>query len=153
MKKYDHLQVYTDGAVSNNGYAGARGGWAYAIYHEDELIHSCSGFLPETTNQRAEITAAIEGMRKAKEYDFFSCEIISDSAYVINAFNQSWLVNWEVNGWLNARKEPVKNQDLWKEFLRLWNYNEKFHFIKVKGHSGNERNEFVDALAVRAKGD
>ena len=97
-----------------------------------------------TTNQRMELTAAMEALRALKQ----PCKVTlySDSAYLINGFNQHWLENWQKNGWLNARKQPVENQELWKELLRL----SKIHQVewkKVKGHTGDPLNERCDALA------
>jgi len=74
---------------------------------------------------------------------------VSDSTYVINCFQKKWYVNWQRNGWKNASKQPVANQDLWKPMVEL--YDPKLHTFRwVKGHSGNRMNDLVDLLAVAA---
>jgi ribonuclease HI len=132
--------IYTDGACSGNP---GPGGWgAILIYgeHRKEI----SGYAPLTTNQRMELTAVIEGLKQLKE----ACQVkvYSDSAYLINAFNQNWLAKWQKNGWKNIKKEPVENQDLWKELLELANKH-KVAWHKVKGHSDNIFNNHCDELA------
>lgn len=93
------------------------------------------------------MTAAIEGLKALKE----PCDVklYSDSAYLVNAFNQGWLEKWQRNGWKNVRKEPVENQDLWKELLKLTRYH-NIRWIKVKGHSSDPRNNRCDELAQKA---
>ena len=105
------------------------------------------GGMKKTTNNVMEITAVIEGLKLLK----YPCdvEIYSDSAYVINTFNQNWLDNWKKNNWKNSKKEDVKNRELWQELDNLT----KIHnvtFIKVKGHSDNEYNNRCDELARNA---
>ena len=73
----------------------------------------------------------------------------SDSAYVVNAFNQGWIENWKKNNWRTAGKDPVKNQELWEELYEL-TQKHKVEFIKVKGHSDNEYNNRCDFLATSA---
>ncbi len=94
-----------------------------------------------------EITAVIEGLKQLK----FSCdvEIYSDSAYVINAFNQGWIYNWLKNNWQTSGKETVKNKELWQELYNLIKQH-NVKFIKVKGHSDNEYNNRCDELARMA---
>ena len=105
-----------------------------------------SGGKKNTTNNVMEITAVIEGLKLLK----YPCEveIYSDSAYVVNAFNQKWLENWKKNGWKSSKGE-VKNKELWEELDRLTNIH-KVSFIKVKGHSDNEFNNRCDELARNA---
>lgn len=106
-----------------------------------------SGGKKDTTNNVMEITAVIEGLKLLK----YPCEaeIYSDSAYVVNAFNQKWIESWKKNGWKNSKKEDVKNRELWEELDRLTNTH-KVKFIKVKGHSDNEYNNRCDELARNA---
>ena len=94
-----------------------------------------------------EITAVIEALKLLKR----TCivDIYSDSAYVVNAFNQGWIYNWKKNNWKTASKEPVKNQELWEELYNLVQKH-KVEFIKVKGHSDNEYNNRCDFLATSA---
>ncbi|MDO4733279.1 MAG: ribonuclease HI [Bacillota bacterium] len=134
------VQIYTDGACSGNP---GPGGWG-CILLSGSLRKEMNGGERITTNQRMELTAAVEALRALKQP--CQVELYSDSAYLINGFNQRWLVNWQRNGWMNSKKQPVENQDLWKELLRL----SQIHHVqwrKVKGHAGDELNERCDALA------
>lgn len=108
--------------------------------HEKEM----SGFSEATTNQRMELLAAIEALGSLKR----PCKVklYSDSAYLVNAFNQGWIENWQRNGWLNAKKEPVSNADLWRRLIALSETHD-IEWIKVKGHSDNKFNNRCDALA------
>lgn len=140
MKK---VTLYTDGACSGNPGAG---GWgAVLLYgeHRAEL----SGGDAETTNNRMELTAVIEGLKKLK----YPCEveIYSDSAYIVNAFLQGWVVAWEKSGWKKADRKPVLNDDLWRELLALTRMHQVV-FHKVKGHADDELNNRCDALARAA---
>ena len=135
--------LYTDGACSGNP---GPGGWgALLIWNGTEK--ELSGGEPNTTNNRMEMMAIIEGLRALKE----KChvKIHSDSALIINAFNQHWITNWQKRGWRKSNKKPVENQDLWKERLRVMSPH-KVDWIKVKGHSTNELNNRVDRIAVAA---
>ncbi len=137
------INIYTDGACSGNP---GPGGWGAVLFwgdHKKEIY----GGERETTNQRMEIQAVIEAL-KAVKVSGWEAHIYSDSAYVVNAFQQNWIQNWQRNGWKNSKKEPVANQDLWKELIALM---EKNHIIwhKVKGHAGHEWNERCDELARR----
>ena len=140
MKK---VNIYTDGACSGNP---GPGGWAAILEfgpHRKEL----SGFMAGTTNNRMELFAAISALGALKE----PCEVdlYSDSAYLVNAFNEHWIDGWKKNGWKNAAKAPVENQDLW--FILLAQ-TKKHHvnFYKVKGHADNPRNNRCDELARAA---
>ena len=106
-----------------------------------------SGGKKDTTNNIMEITAVIEGLKLLK----YPCEVdlYSDSAYVVNCFNQGWIYNWQKNNWKTANKEPVKNKELWEELYNLTKTH-KVNFIKVKGHSDNEYNNRCDELARKA---
>ena len=94
-----------------------------------------------------EMTAVLEALKILKEE--CDVEVYSDSAYVVNAFNQGWLKNWKNNNWQTASKEPVKNRELWEELLDLTKKH-KVKFNKVKGHSTNELNNRCDFLATSA---
>ena len=140
MKK---VIIYTDGACSGNP---GPGGWG-AILMYNETSKEISGANKDTTNNIMEITAVLEALKLLKE----ECEvkIYSDSAYVVNAFNQGWIYNWKKNNWKTASKDPVKNQELWEELYSLVQRH-KVEFIKVKGHSDNEYNNRCDFLATSA---
>lgn len=111
----------------------------------DDYKKEISGFNQNTTNNIMEITAVLEAVKLLK----FPCEIeiYSDSAYVVNSFNQKWIYNWQKNNWKTADKKPVKNKELWEELYNLL-LKHKFEFIKVKGHSDNEFNNRCDFLAT-----
>jgi len=140
MKK---VIIYTDGACSGNP---GPGGWGTILMYEDNK-KEISGGKKDTTNNVMEVTAVIEGLKLLK----YPCEveIYSDSAYVVNAFNQNWIENWKKNGWKNSKKEDVKNRELWEELEKLIKIHE-VTFIKVKGHSDNEYNNRCDELARNA---
>lgn len=135
--------LYTDGACSGNP---GPGGWgALLIWNGTEK--ELSGGEPNTTNNRMEMKAIVEGLRALKE----KChvKIHSDSALIINAHNQNWIQNWQKRGWRKSNKKPVENQDLWKQMLKVMGPH-KIDWIKVKGHSTNELNNRVDRIAVAA---
>ena len=139
----EKVTIYTDGAWSGNP---GPGGWGAILMYKDNK-KEISGGKKDTTNNIMEITAVIEGLKMLK----YPCEVdlYSDSAYVVNCFNQGWIYNWQKNNWKTANKEPVKNKDLWEELYKLTKVH-KVNFIKVKGHSDNEFNNRCDELARQA---
>ncbi len=137
------VTIYTDGACSGNP---GPGGWAALLIHgttETEL----AGSERMTTNNRMEMRAAIEALRRLKEP--CSVRLHTDSAYLSRAFTEGWLVRWQRNGWMTASKKPVENKDLWQELLAAAAEHE-VSWIKVKGHATNVHNNRVDRLAVAA---
>lgn len=138
MKK---IVIYTDGACSNNP---GPGGWGAILFYKDSK-KELSGYSENTTNNQMELTAAIEALNRLKE----ACEIdlYSDSAYLINAFNEDWITKWQLNGFKNANKKPVQNVELWQKLIELNNIH-KIKWIKVKGHADNEFNNRCDQLAT-----
>ena len=135
------VTLYTDGACSGNP---GPGGWGAILKygaHEKEI----SGGAAETTNNRMELTAVIEGLSILKE----SCEVelYSDSKYVIDALSKGWVYSWQKNGWKKADKKPALNVDLWEKLLALLERH-TLHYHWVKGHAENEYNNRCDALAV-----
>ena len=151
-------QVYCDGSTRGNGKDNAVGAWAYAIINGDSnTISACDvQAVAGTTNQRMELSAAIEGITKALTFlekgDVIN--VYTDSAYLHNCYNQKWYENWQKNGWRNSKKELVANRDLWEMLIP---YFDKFevNFHKVKGHAGGRDNhekwnEYVDELAQNA---
>lgn len=145
-------EIFSDGATSKNGQEGAKGGWAFTINEinegEKDWLISGSGHEFDTTNNRMELMAIIEGLAAIQHLvdDFSSITIYSDSAYCVNCVSQCWYQNWEANGWINSKKEPVKNRDLWEQLTPYFK-DARYTFKKVKGHSGVEDNEYVDKLA------
>ena len=135
------VTLYTDGACSGNP---GPGGWG-AILEYKGTEKELSGGEKETTNNRMELTAVIEGLKALKE----SCivELYSDSKYVIDALSKGWAVSWQAKGWRKADKKPALNPDLWEELLALVSKHElRYHW--VKGHAENEKNNRCDQLAV-----
>lgn len=141
MENKYNVTIYTDGACSGNPGAGGWGAILMAGTNRKEF----SGFDKETTNNKMELTAVIEALKKLKKP--CNVELYSDSAYVVNAMAQGWLENWKSNGWRGADKKPVKNIELWKELDNLLLIH-NVKFIKVKGHADNEFNNRCDALAT-----
>ena len=139
----DEVIIYTDGACSGNP---GPGGWGSILMYKDNKKEISGGKL-DTTNNVMELTAVIEGLKLLK----FPCKVklYSDSAYVVNAFNEKWIYGWLKNGWKNSSKEPVKNKELWQELYDLTKVHE-VEFIKVKGHADNEYNNRCDELARNA---
>ncbi len=135
------VTIYTDGACSGNP---GPGGWA-AILMAQGVEKEMSGFEEETTNNRMELIAALNALQALNR----PCRVnlYSDSAYLVSAFNENWITNWQKNGWKNAAKIPVANQDLWKA---LWKEHERHEITwhKVKGHADNEYNNRCDKMAV-----
>lgn len=139
----EEILIYTDGACSGNP---GKGGWG-AILIAGDVKKEISGNERETTNNRMELTAPIEALKLVKR----PCKIklYSDSAYLVNAFSNGWIYNWQKNGWKTADKKDVKNRDLWEEIYKFTKIH-KIEWIKVKGHSDNEYNNRCDRLAVAA---
>lgn len=139
----EEVIIYTDGACSGNP---GPGGWGSILMYKENK-KEISGGKKDTTNNVMELTAVIEALKLLK----FKCKVsvYSDSAYVVNAFNQKWIYGWMKNGWKNASKEPVKNKELWEELYELTKEHE-VTFIKVKGHSDNEFNNRCDEMAREA---
>ena len=135
------VYLYTDGACKGNPGAG---GWGVLLRygrHEKELF----GGEAETTNNRMELTAVIEGLKALKRTS--RVEICTDSQYVKNGM-QSWIHGWKKNGWKTSAKQPVKNEDLWRELDRLAAAHD-VSWKWVKGHAGHPENERADVLANR----
>jgi ribonuclease HI len=132
--------VYTDGACSGNP---GPGGWAAVLRYGDHE-REISGGEPHTTNQKMELTAAIEALRALGR----PCRVRlhSDSAYLVNCFRQRWHDAWIRNGWMSRNKTPVANRPLWEQLIRLAEIHD-VEWVKVAGHSGDPLNERCDALA------
>ena len=132
--------VYTDGACLGNP---GPGGWAWAVPDGPYA----SGFSTDSTNQRMELSAAIEAIKAISG----PVEVRSDAKYVVDCFNARWYVKWEANGWKNAGKKPVENQDLMRPLVELFHQRDhELTLTWVKGHSDDPMNDLVDRLAVEA---
>ncbi|MCI8486752.1 MAG: ribonuclease HI [Clostridia bacterium] len=139
----EEVTIYTDGACSGNP---GPGGWGTILMFKD-VSKEISGYSKNTTNNIMEISAVIEGLKLLK----YPCKVnlYSDSAYVVNAFNQGWIYNWVKKNWKTAGNTDVKNKELWQELYNLTKTHE-VKFIKVKGHSDNKFNNRCDELARNA---
>jgi ribonuclease HI len=135
------VEIFTDGACRGNP---GPGGWGALLRFQGKERELWGG-EPDTTNNRMELQAAIEGLRALKE----PCAVIltTDSVYVKNGIT-SWLPNWKRNNWRTAAKKPVKNADLW-QLLDEQNQRHEVRWAWVKGHSGHRENEIADTLANR----
>ena len=137
------VTIYTDGACSGNP---GPGGWGAILrFHGKEK--ELSGGDPQTTNNRMELTAVIEGLAALKEP--CAVTLTSDSKYVLDALMKGWVYSWKKNGWKKADKKPALNVDLWERLLALLEIH-KVDFHWVHGHQGHPENERCDALAVAA---
>lgn len=134
------VKIYTDGACRGNP---GRGGWG-AILVYGRFEKELSGGDAETTNNRMELTAAIEGLAALKE----PCRVTlySDSKYLVDAYLQGWVESWRAAGWRRG-KETLKNPDLWEKLYSLTEIHE-VEFVWVKGHAGHDYNERCDRLAT-----
>lgn len=140
----EQIALYTDGACSGNP---GPGGWGVVLLYHDQR-KELSGFVPDTTNNRMELTAVINGLSAIKT-TALPVTIYTDSKYVVDAINQHWLDNWQKRNWQTAGKQPVANRDLWETLLHL---NQKYRpqYVWVKGHSTNINNNRCDEMAVQA---
>ena len=137
----DKIKIFTDGGCRKNGI----GGWGVVFVYGD-LVKEVYGGSINATNNKMELTAVIEALKRIKRKDV-PIEVHSDSAYIVNCFNDKWYVKWRKNGWTNSKKQPVENRDLWEELINLVESFDDIEFVKVKGHSGVEFNERADQLA------
>lgn len=138
MKK---VYIFTDGACSGNPGAG---GWG-AILKYGNAVKELSGFEPDTTNNRMELTAAITALEALKE----PCDVVltTDSKYVCDGIEKGWARSWRAHGWIKSDKKPALNPDLWERLL-VQTETHKVSFNWVKGHAGHPENERCDELAV-----
>jgi ribonuclease HI len=134
-----HVDIFTDGACSGNP---GPGGWGAVLRSGDHEKELCGGER-DTTNNRMELTAAIEALEALTE----PCQVTltTDSTYVRDGITR-WLANWKQNGWRTAAKKPVKNQELWQKLDRQASRHD-VTWKWVKGHSGHPENERADMLA------
>lgn len=143
------VRIFTDGACSENP---GPGGWG-AVFYKPSGQDIISGHEVETTNNRMELTAFVKALEKIKEEHEVdnAYELYSDSAYVVNAVNLKWVGKWKHNGWKTTKGYDIKNKDLWKRYLSIYNYfkneNITINIIKIKGHNGNAFNDHVDEIA------
>ena len=136
------ITIYTDGACSGNP---GIGGWGAVIIENNKKNTFLNGGNDNTTNNRMELTAAIEALKYFKNRQTIT--LLTDSKYVKDGI-QSWIQNWKKNGWKTTAKKPVKNKELWIELDQLISKH-TISWEWVKGHAGNINNEKADYLARR----
>lgn len=139
------IRIYTDGSCYPNP---GPGGWAAILTAPGRDNKEISGAALDTTNNRMEMRAAIEGLCALRKR--CQVELYTDSRYLSNAFVQGWVVKWERNGWMTSERTKVKNQDLWLELSELVERHEVV-WKWLKGHNGHPLNERADVLARHAR--
>jgi ribonuclease HI len=143
----ERIALYCDGGCRGNQHGTNVGGWGVYLAwgeHTKELW----GGETNTTNNKMELTACIEGLRAIRRKDY-PVDVYCDSAYVLGGITD-WIQGWVRNGWRTANKKPVANKDLWIALVEERDKFSDIRFCKVKGHSDNEGNIHADALANRA---
>ncbi|WZK93732.1 ribonuclease [Staphylococcus phage SpP] len=140
----DKVIIATDGGVRGNQSEKNFGAYAAILHYKGHKRYISMSFS-NTTNNIMELKGVIEGLKAMKRYDL-PVEILSDSAYVVNAINKNWLNSWAKNGWIKSDGKQVKNMELWIELLELIKCFDDLTVTKVKGHSGHLLNEEVDQL-------
>lgn len=135
------IEIFTDGACRGNPGPGGWGAFLRAGKHQKEIY----GGEMDTTNNRMELTAAIEGLKALKSAS--NVKLTTDSQYVRKGITE-WMKGWKAKGWKNSARQPVKNVDLW-QLLDEQNQRHNVTWLWVKGHSGHPENELADQLANR----
>lgn len=137
------VEIYTDGACRGNP---GPGGWA-AILVCGKKEKELTGGEPQTTNNRMELTAAIEGLRALKQPS--KVTLYSDSRYLVDGMTKGWARSWRARGWKRSSREPALNADLWAQLLEL-SEKHQVTFVWLRGHAGDPENERCDQLSVQA---
>ena len=146
------FRIYCDGSCRNNGATDAIGAWGYIVINDtDEVITSDCDICHGTTNQRMELEALIHACQAG---DLFlsttldEIEVFTDSAYAHNCMDKRWYENWQRSGWVNSKKQPVANRDLWEKLIPYFT-NVRFKFYKCKGHADDKYNNMVDNMVQK----
>ncbi len=142
-----HVELYTDGGCRGNGKKGSNVGAIGGILIYKDVKKEYKQAFADTTNNQMELLAVITGLKMLKE----PCEVVvhSDSAYVVNAYQQNWVAGWKAKNWSRGKTGALKNRELWMELDALVNYHTTT-FVKVKGHADNPLNNRADALVNEA---
>ena len=142
MSELSKVEIFTDGACRGNP---GEGGWGVLMRYGD-VEKEFYGYAAETTNNQMELMAVIQSLESLKR----PCEVklTTDSKYVIQGITE-WIEGWKAKGWKTASKKPVKNKELWQRLDKAISPHE-IEWKWIKGHSGHEENERVDALANKA---
>ena len=136
-------QIWTDGACRGNP---GPGGWAYIVRAHDGSEDVCYDHDASTTNNRMELTAALEALRSIPKGS--RATLFSDSQYVVKGMSE-WIPGWQRRNWRKSDGKPVLNDDIWKQLVAV-DETREIHWEWVEGHAGQEQNERCDALANRA---
>ena len=142
------IEIYTDGSCKKIGKYLTFGGWAFIVIQDGKIIYKEAGGVTNTTNQRMELQAVIEALKYAYSIrrNVEKVIIYSDSAYIINCYNQEWYTNWLNNNWFTSTNKPVSNRDLWEQIIPFFD-NFWYTFKKIPGHAGVLWNEVCDEMA------
>ncbi|MGE5679622.1 MAG: ribonuclease HI [Bacillota bacterium] len=143
MSELKHVTIYTDGGSLGNP---GPGGYGAVVIYKDRRKEITGGYRL-TTNNRMEITAAIEGLKALKE----NCRVTlyTDSQYLVNSIMKGWVRKWKANGWKRNKKDKAVNVDLWEKLLVLLEKHE-VEFKWLKGHAGHVENELCDKLSKQS---
>lgn len=140
MNEFEKISIYCDGSCSGNP---GPGGWAAIFIRNEKIEKAISGFVADTTNNRMEISAAINAVKLIE--DNMSVKIYTDSAYLKNGITD-WINKWKITNWNNGK---IKNVDLWKTLDSICSkQNIEWHWVRA--HNGNKYNEMADKLAKEA---
>ena len=145
------IHIYTDGSCRHNGFPDAVGAWGFVALHLGEtisdIIECVAGSERPSTNQRMELKAALQACYWVKNHmpEPTDAVIFTDSAYLHNCIDQKWYKTWQKNGWVNSKKQPVLNKDLWEELIPFFE-DHNFEFAKVPGHANNVWNNYIDKI-------
>jgi len=152
LQDYTKIDVYADGACSQNNQKNWYGGWGVYAKHLDKIIKKYGSDM-STTNNRMELKAFINGIKEAIKLRDNNEEIVinTDSAYIYNCLTRGWYEKWRSNGWKTSKKTPVKNKMLWIELIDYWEKIPKLSVNKVRAHSNSYGNGVADQLAVKGK--
>ena len=142
------VRLVTDGACAGNGRDDPRGGWAAIVTAPGEEEIVLSGSEAPSTNNRMELTAAIEGLRAIA--DGSEVELVTDASYLAHALEKGWLRSWQRNGWVTSSRKPVANRDLWEQLIAQLARMRRVRPVLVRGHAGHEANERAARLAHAA---
>lgn len=142
-----YVELYTDGGCRGNGQSEENIGAIGGILIYKDIQKEYKKAFANTTNNQMELLAVITGLQMLKE----PCEVLvhSDSAYVVNAYQQNWVAGWKAKNWSRGKAGPLKNRDLWMTLDELVNYHQ-VTFAKVKGHADNALNNRADELVNEA---
>ena len=140
------LEIYTDGSCSTNL---RKGGWGYVVLDNEVVKHEDCGAEDDTTNNRMELTALLKGIQWVENNFLYAKDVVvyTDSSYIANCFKEEWYKRWRSNGWRTANRVAVKNQDLWREILNLYERGtHNIEIVYVKGHAENKWNNSILSL-------